>query len=98
MSRYRISPLLAALLATGALADAAAQSSGGAFRVDPAAIAGGGVSAARSACFKLSGTLGQAPLGSSSGGAFVVSSGFWVVPGPARPDDIFQDQFEECSP
>ncbi|MEP7098473.1 MAG: hypothetical protein ABI748_12485, partial [Dokdonella sp.] len=87
MSRYRSSFLFAAFLAAGALADAAAQSSGGAFRVDPVAMAGGGVSAARSACFKVSGTLGQAPLGSSSGGAFVVSSGFWVAPPPARPDD-----------
>lgn len=98
MSRYRMSLLLAALLVTGALADAAAQSSGGAFRVDPAATAGGGVSAARSVCFKLSGTLGQVPLGSSFGGALVVSSGFWVAPPPLRPDDIFQDPFEDCSP
>ena len=59
-------------------------------------IAGGGANRARSACFTLDGTIGQAALGQISNPTFALDAGFWTT--PLASDSLFQDGFEKCSP
>jgi hypothetical protein len=60
-----------------------------------------GGSSMRGSCFLLSGTLGQAAPGYSSGGTFYVTAGFWqavLQTAPTSSDEIFFNGFEGCSP
>jgi hypothetical protein len=57
-----------------------------------------GVSNATSACFRVSGTLGQPVPGHATGGNFVLVSGFWAGAPTARLDTIFFNGFEGCGP
>lgn len=58
--------------------------------------AGGGSSRSPGGCRVLEGTMGQAVVGTSSGGAFSVRAGYWAGPGSQRRDSIFSGDFEEC--
>ncbi|MCR6699723.1 MAG: hypothetical protein NVV68_00460 [Dokdonella sp.] len=66
------------------------------YQVTRHAIAGGGTSRALSACFDLAGTIGQPVGGTSSGGDFTVTSGFWT--GVRLDDSILRTSFEDCDP
>ncbi|SFN66539.1 hypothetical protein [Dokdonella immobilis] len=57
---------------------------------------GGGFSQTPGACLKLDGTLGQSVAGSSSGGNFELSSGYWALRDALRSDSLFNNGFEEC--
>jgi hypothetical protein len=47
-------------------------------------------------CYRLSGSLGQAAPGYSSGGAYALFAGFWQTPSQATSDEIFFSEFEGC--
>ncbi|MEO5622225.1 MAG: hypothetical protein ABIQ78_02235 [Dokdonella sp.] len=49
-------------------------------------------------CFVLTGTLGQAAPGYSSGGVYYLLSGFWSFVPITERDEIFFNGFEGCSP
>jgi hypothetical protein len=66
-----------------------AQSQGGDFEV-PRAVIAGGTGVAQGGVFRSSATTGQHDAGTSSGGEFRVSGGFWPVAEPR----IFRDGFE----
>lgn len=92
--RRRVLPS-AILFAASTLATAA--SAGGVYALDGHVIAGGGVSRAHSACFDLSGTIGEATAGMASAGSHAVVSGFWAAP-VGHPDEMFKSSFEDCQP
>jgi hypothetical protein len=85
--------LAALLLASAAVAASAPEDE---FAITGHVIAGGS-GRAHNACFDLSGTAGQPSVGSASGGAWDVVSGFWAVR-VERTDSLFRDAFEECQP
>jgi hypothetical protein len=70
-----------------------AQSSGGAFRVEPFVIAGGG-SPIAGGSFQITSTLGQPATSTLSGGSYVVFDGFWAPVGGTLADLIFANGFE----
>ena len=55
-----------------------------------------GVSHLRNSCFELSATAGQPTPGYSSGGTYVVSSGFWSAAPTSALDEIYFNGFEGC--
>lgn len=59
--------------------------------------AGGGTSRSAGGCRTLEGTLGQAAIGTASGGEFTVQAGYWAGPGRQRRDSVFSAGFEECT-
>jgi len=65
------------------------------YRIDFHTISAGGSRLANH-CYRLSGTVGQAAPGYSSGGAYAVFAGFWQTPSQATSDEIFFSEFEEC--
>jgi hypothetical protein len=70
------------------------------YSVDFYSMSAGG-SSMRGSCFLLSGTLGQAAPGYSSGGTFYVTAGYWqavLQTAPTPSDEIFFNGFEGCSP
>lgn len=82
--------VVAALLLCGAFAIvASAQSTGGAYRIAPVAVANGGGTLSGGA-FRLSGTSGQAQTSTSSASRFDFHGGFWA---PAS-DVIFANGFD----
>ena len=91
MRRHIRNFCLAALLLLVACAlGASAQSSGGPYRIAPAAVANGGGMLSGGA-FQLKGTLGQAPTATSSAAGYRFHGGFWV---PAS-DVIFANGFDK---
>lgn len=66
------------------------------FRIVQRVIAGGGESAAHSACFDLAATLAEPVAGRSSGGPFVLAAGF--LGEAVVRDSIFRSGFEGCQP
>ena len=70
---------------------------GGSFALQGAAIASGGDTRATSACFDLSGTIGEPTAGFAAGGDVALVSGFWAT-SVARPDELFRSSFERCAP
>lgn len=86
-ARRRFTALVLAVLAWPALAQ----------QISSHVIAsGGGTSRSAGGCRVLEGTMGQAALGSASGGAFSLRAGYWAGPGSQRRDSIFSGDFEEC--
>ena len=84
--------VLAASVALGG--HAAEQSQGGAYRIDPAAVAnGGGTSSGGS--YSLSGTFGQYAAATLAASSFVMHDGIWAPSaGDAPVDDIFANGFD----
>jgi len=76
-----------------ATAAAVAQSSGGAYRVDPATTAAAGGGTASGASYRLSGTFGQAATTRLSGSAYSMQDGIWAS-AAAQGDSIFANGFE----
>jgi hypothetical protein len=74
-------------------AHAAAQSSGGSFRIERSVIAGGGGLLGGGA-FQLSGTVGQNATTHLSGSRFGFDAGFWPGPADSPTDSIFANSFE----
>ncbi|MBO9662813.1 hypothetical protein [Dokdonella sp.] len=71
---------------------AGAQSTGGAYAIDKAVVAGGGATLGAGA-FRLSGTLGQPAIATSSGSAYSLQDGFWTAAGTGS-DRIFANGFD----
>lgn len=59
--------------------------------------AGGGTSRSAGGCRVLEGTMGQAAVGTASGGEFSLHAGYWAGPGSQRRDSVFSGDFEECN-
>lgn len=57
---------------------------------------GGGTSRSPGGCRVLQGTMGQAAVGTASGGTFSLRAGYWAGPGSQRRDSLFSGDFEEC--
>ena len=57
---------------------------------------GGGTS--RAGCRALEGSFGEPAVGSMTGGAFTLVSGYWAGPGSQHRDLIFQQGFQGCDP
>ena len=90
---FRIIALVLALAIPGAFpAPAHAQSSGGAFVIDPATVAGGGATLSGGA-FQLSGTLGQPATATLSASTYRLYDGFWAPTSPLS-DLIFSNGFD----
>jgi len=87
--QFRTTRLLAALLVSAYLSGAAAQSSGGPYRIAPAAVANGGGTLSGGA-YQHGGTLGQSPISTSAAAGYRLYSGFWA---PAS-DVIFANGFD----
>ncbi|HET7064965.1 MAG TPA: hypothetical protein VFI49_11885 [Rudaea sp.] len=91
MNRHNGNLFLAALLSIVACAlGASAQSSGGPYRIAPAAVGNGGGTLSGGA-FQLRGTLGQAPTSTLSSAGYHFYGGFWA---PAS-DVIFANGFDK---
>lgn len=56
--------------------------------------AGGG--SLRNECYRLSGTVGQAAPGYSSGTTYSVNAGFWPAVAVDSPDQLFFSGFQGC--
>lgn len=89
----RICALAAAVLAGGGLLAGAA--TGGSYRIDAQAIAGGG-SRSGNACFTLTSTIAQPLAGAAQGGSFQVTAGFLAATAGST-DSLFSDAFEACA-
>ena len=88
---------LACAVLAGSIAwtcQAAEQSGGGAYQLDPSAIAnGGGTSSGGS--YTLSGTFGQAAAATLAASTYVIHDGLWApAPGGSASDDIFANGFD----
>ena len=93
MPRLQMITFVLALAALGTLAASArAQSGGGPYRIDPAAIAGGGATL-NGGPFQLSGTIGQPATSTLGASNYRLYDGFWA---PASPlsDLIFANGFD----
>jgi len=78
---------LATIAATGH-----GQSGGGAFRIDPVVVSGGGATLDGDA-FRLSGTIGQPATALLSASGFQMHDGFWRPAAPTS-DVIFANGFD----
>lgn len=86
-ARGRLTALAFAMLAWPALAQ----------QISSHVIAsGGGTSRSPGGCRVLEGSMGQAAVGTASGGSFSLRAGYWAGPGSQRRDSIFSGDFEEC--
>jgi hypothetical protein len=85
--------VVALILGAAFGAQANAQSSGGQYRIDPVAIAGGGSSIAGGS-YQITSTLGQAATATLSGASYVAFDGFWAPVGGLLGDIIFANGFE----
>ena len=93
MQRLHMIAIVLALAVSGAfLASAHAQSSGGAFAMDPATIAGGGATLSGGP-FQLSGTIGQPAATTLAASSYSLYDGFWA-PASALSDLIFANGFD----
>ena len=70
--------LLGSLLVLGVAPQALSQS-GGTYDLSWNTIDGGGISSATGGAYSLGGTIGQPDAGASSGGAYVLTGGFWGI-------------------
>jgi len=85
--------LVGAALAVPVLAGAEGEGASGTEIIKSVIANGGGSSTGAS--FQLDGTVGQPVTGQSSGGSFVLQSGFWTGgAGEPQPEIIFKDGFE----
>ena len=91
-SVLKFSRAVTAAFAIAAAAVAIAQSSGGPYTIDKAAIASGGATLT-GATFQLSGTIGQPETTRLSAAAFSLNDGFSAPAGPAS-DSIFSNGFD----
>ena len=57
---------------------------------------GGGHSESAGHCLRLDATLGEASVGTASGGAFTISAGYAARFDPANRDALFDTGFEDC--
>ncbi len=73
---------------------AAEQSQGGAYRIDPAAVAnGGGIS--NGAGYSLSGTFGQSAAATLAASSYLMSNGIWgPAAGGTSAEEIFSNGFD----
>jgi hypothetical protein len=60
-------------------------------------VIGAGGHSLQGSCFRLSGTVGQAVPGYSSGSIYALLAGYWVNANAADSDEIFYNGFEDCS-
>ncbi len=91
-------PVLAAVAATAVTAARWSDTHAGTippYSIDFHTISSGG-SALRNSCFLLSGTVGQAAPGYSSGSTEYVIAGFWSAAPTTGLDVIFFNGFERC--
>jgi hypothetical protein len=73
---------------------AAEQSEGGAYRIDPAAVANGG-GTSNGGGYSLRGTFGQAAAATLAASSYVMNDGIWgPAVGNAPADEIFSNGFE----
>jgi hypothetical protein len=85
--------VVALILGVAGVAQVSAQSSGGQYRIDPVAIAGGG-SPIAGGNYQVTSTLGQAATSTLSGASYVVFDGLWGPVGSTLGDVIFANGFE----
>ena len=91
-------PLLAAVTVTAVTAMRWSDTHAGTispYSIDFHTISSGG-SSLRNGCFHLTGTVGQAAPGYSSGTTEYVIAGFWSAAPTTGLDDIFFNGFEGC--
>jgi hypothetical protein len=91
-------PVLAAIALTTAVAIRWSDTHAGtlpAFSINFHTISSGGT-ALRNSCFHLTGTVGQAAPGYSSGSSDYVYAGFWAAAPTTGLDEIFFNGFEAC--
>ena len=94
MKRMARTAIVAALIVSGVpTTQTSAQSSGGPYRIDPVAIAGGGGPIAGGP-YQITSTLGQAATSTLSGASYVLFDGFWSPVGGGLGDIIFIDGFD----
>jgi hypothetical protein len=84
---------MALIVGATLVADAAAQSSGGAYDISRVAIAGGGGPISGGA-YQITSTLGQPATSVLAAGNYVVFDGFWSPVGSFVNDVIFADGFD----
>ena len=98
--RLRHAGLLSILCSLCSLPAATAQfvesPTGDVYKLTRQAIAGGGSTGARSACFDLDSTVGQADAGTAQGGGYTLISGFFAD--LAHGESLFRSGFEGCQP
>ena len=87
--RFRTTQRFALLLIAVLVPPAAASSSGGPYRIAPAAVANGG-GVLSGGAYRLSGTLGQAQVSTSTVAGYRLYSGFWST----ASDAIFANGFD----
>lgn len=85
--------VVALILGAAFTAQGSAQSSGGAYDIDPVVIAGGG-SPIAGGSYQITSTLGQPATSTLSGASFVIVDGFWAPVGALIGDSIFANGFE----
>ncbi|MEO7063105.1 MAG: hypothetical protein ABI082_04930 [Dokdonella sp.] len=85
--------IVALLLGLASASELPAQSSGGPYRIDPVAIAGGGGPIVGGP-YQITSTIGQAATSTLSGASYVVFDGFWSPVGGGLGDIIFINGFE----
>jgi hypothetical protein len=66
------------------------------YSIDFYVISAGG-SLLKNSCFRLSGTVGQAAPGYSSGAIYSLIAGYWQPASNVASDEIFYNGFEGCS-
>jgi hypothetical protein len=91
-------PVLAAVTVTTAIAMRWSDTSAGTvppYSINFHTISSGG-SSLRNSCFHLTGTVGQAAPGYSSGSTDFIIAGFWPAAPTIGLDDIFFNGFEGC--
>ena len=83
----------ALIIGAAFIAPAGAQSSGGPYRIEPVAIAGGGgpISGGN---YQIASTLGLPATGVLRGASYVIYGGFWSPIGGFSGDSIFASGFE----
>jgi len=92
-----IAPAFAALALASSVAGIPSDTRAGTpptYSIDFHTITGGGIALA-STCYRLSGTIGQAAPGYSSGSTYSLIAGFWTAE-VAASDEIFFNGFQGC--
>ena len=102
-ARFRRRGLQIVLLLLGSLSTLPAATAqlvespvGEVYKLTRQVIAGGGSTDARSACFDLDATMGQAVAGTVQGGGYTLTSGFFAD--RAHGESLFRSGFESCPP
>ncbi len=79
-----------------ATAEQVDNAAGGGYELVRQAIAGGGITRARSACFDIDSTVAEPVAGNAQGGAYALASGF--LADAAGGESLFRSGFESCQP